>query len=157
LKTQLPLVLSSSASHSTRHRLFIFSSIVSFSLSVAILILWLRGYFRRDVFTLQIGEARLVWVESVRGGIQMVVASNESVDNFQLGWSAQQPSDSMLTKMRFGFGIHSGDLYSWYDQSFHKVHLFVTTVPNYAILSLTALLPVWWSALRIRRYLRFRK
>jgi hypothetical protein len=126
-----------------KRRIFTLAAAASLLLCVATVALWVRGYHRRDVFTLRLNDDCALWVETVRGGFQFVRELNVR-DGVRSGWEVMHPSDPLPSNMRLGFGaavITPMVSRPGYRRTFH---ISVLTLPNYAIVILSSILPVLW-------------
>ena len=62
-----------------RHRIFTLASVLSLLMCVATVVLWLRSYWRYDIFILTIANGRTCWlVTTTRGKVQLCIVHDES-------------------------------------------------------------------------------
>ena len=128
-----------------RRILFNGLSAMSFVLCLATAILWARCYKRRDVFTYRFNASKACWVESVRSGVEFVLETNTFGD-VETGWQVTFPADGLPAKTHFGFGFvrYSGPFFNTNLGQSKILQINALVVPDFAILTVTALLPIYW-------------
>jgi hypothetical protein len=122
-------------------RLFMFCSAVSLLLCVAVCVLWVRSYWRRDVFTLMDGHGGAQWVEMVRGGFQWVRFASVPADTYSTGWRVAPPTDALPSRPFIGFASLSRTIPLWDGTAVRQVPMSVVTIPAWFVAIFAGILP----------------
>jgi len=99
-------------------------------------VVWIRSYYQRDVLTWSISKNRSVWIETVRGGLQVVQETNPPPADSKSGWSTNGACDPLPAERILGFGIVKTNLTIWDGTAARVIGILAITAPDWSMLVL---------------------
>jgi hypothetical protein len=134
-----------------RRNLRLFTVIVCAALAALSCLLWATSDSRRDVFTCVLTDHRSIWLETVRGGAQLVYETGTERDDFQTGWTTQPSAEPLPSHITFGFGAAASTIPVWKGESARQLTIRCIVFPLWFSALLFAGAALWtWSRHRAR-------
>ena len=105
-----------------------------------VLILWVSSFQQRIGFTFFTGEDSVVWMETTRGGVQLINQEQIDASAFVAGWSKSEPIVPVVQERWLGFGHWSGVIGVWdgYSSRSVKMSAYTTSFIPIMLLPLAA-------------------
>lgn len=127
--------------------------LISLLLNGVAVLEWIRSQYHCDVAIIGLGGYRDVAISFVVGGIQFVEEVYPLPDLYVAGWRSVGPYPPLSQRSIFGFSALTAHAQT---SDSVKYSLAIVVLPNWFVVGLTLILPLWWLVTsRGRRRRRF--